>query len=685
VAIRRLPSQGIKNPHGSLKSGAVRAALHYARERPLRGRPFWLTSGATIDMWPRQDLYWAIDRPYSAASVPGLDAYAFENFEAKSIKGIATVTRAGVGTVEQDGSIVSVAAGMPRVGDTGLVVEEARTNLVTYSSDFSNAAWTKGNTATLTKDATGPDGLLSATTLVDNSGGGTGAVNLTSNTFTVSTATAHTYSVYAKADQLTGLLILVNGWTTPGVVGYYFDLSAGTVDNAYAGGVGLSPSIEDAGNGWYRCILTFTSDATDTTGACLMYVADMSGSPTTTVDKDGTSSILLYGAQLEAGAFATSYIPTAGASVTRPADSVTIPTSLFDFSTTAGTVFFKGRVNNAASDTDYKRVVSINDGTANNEIYFGARLNLVRGFFTAGGVSQASFNSGTWDGTVGAAFAWEANNVGFSVDGSSPADDTSATTPTGITQIQILTSPSLNASGECEEFYYYSSRLTATQIDGLTAGTTDPATLSPALSLDFINRTYSRGGDPFAETVLSDDFTGYGSQAEAESAAQSTSDAAITFDASGDRWVCDGSQGVAFQYLQVVIPAVIGDAYQIDVAISSVSGGGVVYASEDGNVTRLVSDGYVSSSGTSKLVVIATQTTINMRVKFSGPATAGNIDSMTCKRVEAHLSGIDSTLGLSATETFNITYDDATTATQAAVGGELTLVATNNPLARVSA
>ena len=216
----------------------------------------------------------------------------------------------------------------------GLLIEEARTNLVTYSQDFSNASWAAVRTASLALDSVGPDGESnSAVKLLDNSAGGTGTVYVR-DTVTVSTSTTYTASVYAKADQLSQIVLFANAFTTPANNGFVFDLSNGTY-SVYSGTPAITAEMQSVDNGWYRCSITFTTDTTDTSGEIQIYLYE-SGS--VSVPLDGTSSVLLYGAQLEAGSFPTSYIPTTGSTATRAADFAQIPTSAFGYNNDKGSL-----------------------------------------------------------------------------------------------------------------------------------------------------------------------------------------------------------------------------------------------------------------------------------------------------------------------------------------------------------
>jgi hypothetical protein len=209
-------------------------------------------------------------------------------------------------------------------GPFGYLAEKAVTNLLSYSQDFTDSSWTKQNTATLALDSVGPDGQAnSAVKLIDQGTGAPGALRVT-KAVTVSNSTNYTFSVYAKKDQLHKVLLYTISFTNPANNGYVFDLTDGTY-TAYAGSpADLTPLSEYVGNGWYRCSLTFTTDASDTNGSISIYAVDV----TETVPLDGTSSILIYGAQVEANSFPTSYIATANGAVTRNGDLLTVPSGI---------------------------------------------------------------------------------------------------------------------------------------------------------------------------------------------------------------------------------------------------------------------------------------------------------------------------------------------------------------------
>jgi hypothetical protein len=189
---------------------------------------------------------------------------------------------------------VTRATSATRVDANGLV-EIPRTNLVLQSQTFENASWSK-TAATITANAsTAPDGTLTADKFIPNTSATNHAIG--SNNFALGT---NTISVYAKMDGYRYLVIL------SATANASFDLMNGVVANNSGGGF-VSYSITNAGNGWYRCILTV-----NTTSISSMFISGGSSSASAFFNGagDGTSGILIWGAQVEAGNVVTEYIPT---------------------------------------------------------------------------------------------------------------------------------------------------------------------------------------------------------------------------------------------------------------------------------------------------------------------------------------------------------------------------------------
>ena len=195
-----------------------------------------------------------------------------------------------------------------------ILVEPQRTNTLTWSEAFDNAAWTKTNASITANSVASPSGDINADTFTDNSTNGSHALARFS-TLIIGTQTA---SIYIKPNTLTKFYI-ANGTTGNAVC---FDLSTQTVEG-YTSGFGnawTNPIIQSFTNGWFRVSATLVATASQTLliGSYKVFNAASFGAMSIYVGSGETA--YLWGAQLELGAYPTSYIPTTSASVTRNAD-----------------------------------------------------------------------------------------------------------------------------------------------------------------------------------------------------------------------------------------------------------------------------------------------------------------------------------------------------------------------------
>ncbi len=236
-----------------------------------------------------------------------------------------TVARAGntATRYNQAGFVEIINAALPRFDydpatklPLGLLVEEARTNIVLRSAEFDSASWTKTD-ATISADAvTSPAGTLTGDKFVEAA---TSAFHVVVQAPAAAGATGEywTLSVYAKAGERTSFTMQEDstGFATQNA---RFNLATGAVEAPGGGAVG---TIQSVGNGWYRCMMVVVSNGNYTAVGHKMYL--QSGS----YAGDGSSGLYIWGAQIEAGRFPTSHIPTTTASVVRAADVVSVATS----------------------------------------------------------------------------------------------------------------------------------------------------------------------------------------------------------------------------------------------------------------------------------------------------------------------------------------------------------------------
>jgi hypothetical protein len=380
-----------------------------------------------------------------------------------------TVTRAlnTATRVNSSGLVEIVNANLPRfdynpstLAPRGLLIEEARTNLMLQSSDFGNVLWTKSN-ATITSDAiTSPDGTLTADKLVENTATNSHFVFQNS---ACATATSYTYTVFAKKGERNFLSIFCIN--TAAAANTFFNLNTGVVVSTSAG---ATSSITPFGNGWYRCSVTTTTTSV-TTGIYAGVSADGINSNYT---GDGTSGIYLWGAQLEAGAFATSYIPTTTTSLTRNADAVSMTGTNFSdwYNASEGSFYARGSRNNDAS---FSALVAVSSD-ASNEMYMTQTSSRAFAFIRSSAGVNGDLNGqvNSWiGGTVGSAvFAYKLNNAALAVNANSTITDTTVTIPT-VNRLDIgARSNGTFMNGHIQRVSYWPQRLIDAEAQAFSKG-----------------------------------------------------------------------------------------------------------------------------------------------------------------------------------------------------------------------
>jgi hypothetical protein len=205
---------------------------------------------------------------------------------------------------------VGITANIPRLDYTGggcpsLLLEPQRTNLILFSEQIDNAAWTKTLLTAGANLAVSPDGYVNADKMQEIEGvGGNKQISQSIS----QTAGAKSYSVFVKKAERSEFLIVTNGGgLAADITG--FDLITETVTQG-------SGSIVNYGNDWYRCTQFFTT--TDNTSVTIRIRLLASGG--SSYVGVGGFGLFVWGSQLEAGSYVSSYIPTLGSSVTRLAD-----------------------------------------------------------------------------------------------------------------------------------------------------------------------------------------------------------------------------------------------------------------------------------------------------------------------------------------------------------------------------
>ena len=372
------------------------------------------------------------------------------------------ITDAGIGSV----SVVLTLA------CKGLLIEEQRTNSMSRSNEFGGVLWIKEQATIIENVKFSPQGLVDADKLTPT---------------TLNTNHDIYQSVLVSAGPITGSVFVKAGgydFATLTVVGtavrhaIVVDLTTGLITKSQSTGSpsGVATSSVSLGGGWWRIAVTLTATA----GAGFVVVG---AAPTSTVTfdaflnptfaGDGTSGIFIFGAQLEAGADATSYIPTVASSAIRSADVCSITGTAFTglWNATEGTLFTTASTSVTAGS---KRILAATDGSSSNRyvLFFDASgANATKFLNSSGGsvytnilVTTTSVASPTK--MIG---AYKLNDFAYVVNGSAVATNTSGLVGTGIDRFTIGNQNNIEfLNGHIQSIRYYKKRLSNSKLQTLT-------------------------------------------------------------------------------------------------------------------------------------------------------------------------------------------------------------------------
>jgi len=232
----------------------------------------------------------------------------------------------------------------------GLLIEEARTNVLQYSEDFAGSYWSKGRATITPNAATAPDGTLTADKIIST------AVNGSHYVLRSVSASVGTVSVFAKAGEFTFLKMATSANS---FAPSFFNLSNGTIASKASS---HTATITDAGDGWYRCSITpdnpFGSASVENAG----------NSASSAHLGNGINGIYIWGAQIETGAFPTSYIPTSGSTVTRAADIASLPVERYHHNAQSYTMYAEFE-STPRTPSNFERVWALsNDASPTNYV-----------------------------------------------------------------------------------------------------------------------------------------------------------------------------------------------------------------------------------------------------------------------------------------------------------------------------
>jgi len=394
-------------------------------------------------------------------------------------------SRSGSATrIAQNGLITTVDSNVPRlnypmidgkvVGCPHHILEPQRTNLVTYSEDFSNSYWTKSGVSE-TSGFISPDGTANAFKLVEDTSSGNHKI-LPTSTISGVAGSYYSFSVYVKKKGSTRHIYWMCQRSGDAIYAH-FDMNSYSVSQVASAGTGsnASASITSVGNDWYRISLSgIVSTIASLTFYNQFYLSDTVGSGFTpqSYTGDGTSGFYLWGWQVEQGSYPTSYIPTSGSATTRSAETANNSGDASTFNSSEGVLMVEV---SALADDNTDRKIGIVQGSTQNQVSIGYSISTkkIRAITYDGAVKGETFTN-VYDvlSSNKVAYKYKSGDNVLWVNGF--ALDTS--TNTNILDGVTLNSLNFNASnsdfyGNTKQIQYYNSALTDSELEQLTSWT----------------------------------------------------------------------------------------------------------------------------------------------------------------------------------------------------------------------
>lgn len=419
----------------------------------------------------------------TSTAYPNLRPTIFFDFaNARRVSPIITFTRSSVATYyDSKGVVQNARDNQPRIDFNpltgacmGLLIEESRTNLVINSSNLNDTSWSKQDTTITSNNILSPDGTVDGDLVTEGVSNGF----ITSNTCTFTTGSTLTGSIYVKRGNHDWILIAVaNPNLTNSFIGY-FNLATGSfgTTNSNNSGSFSTSQIVNLKNGWYRISISGTLATSDTNAVILIRSAISDNSSTRVAN--GTR--YMWGAQLEAytnsiasTARMTSYIPTGAVSVTRSADTATMPFNT-QINLAEGTIFTEWSQMFVNTNALARSIaVSIDDNSNANRHYILANggLGVTKSGSSVLGAQQSDIGVAT--ATLGViyktAYRYKTNDFTVAQNGVIVGSDISGLIPTFVTQMRLGHRNFDYLNGHILRVYCYPFGLADSQLQALTA------------------------------------------------------------------------------------------------------------------------------------------------------------------------------------------------------------------------
>jgi len=417
------------------------------------------------------------------ALIPAAQGSKFYSVLPSSGVGDFDFTRSGSATrINSQGLIETVANGVSRlnyplidgkvVGCPSHLLENSSTNLITYSEDFTQSYWSKVRASILSNQTISPNGTLNADllTVTDT------AENYVQTNVTITVSgTKQTVSCFVKKGTNDFSHILLWDSSSNGSR-QWFDVNNGTIGSSSTFGSGISvdsASIENYGNGWFRCIVVFNCSLTSV--RTRISASNGDGQTNGTIGK----TIYIWGLQAESNSsYITSYIPSLiGSQTTRSAETANGSGDAATFNDSEGVLMAEiAYLKDRGTSSPFKiERISISDSSDTNRLFISntATSNQIQVFVrNSVGISfnkTVTISDNTLYNKI--VLKYKANDYSLWINGFKlESDNTFDYVPSGLNVLKFEgASGSYDFEGKTKQIQYYDSALTDSELETLTS------------------------------------------------------------------------------------------------------------------------------------------------------------------------------------------------------------------------
>lgn len=359
----------------------------------------------------------------------------------------------------------------------GLLCEDTITNSILYSSDITNASYSKLNCTATANTITNPMGGTTMDLIANPGGGGVNHRVSFGGNLSFTAGTPVLFAQFAKKGPTGGKCCMRIQGVYPNMANICFNFDTETFDFAAVTSsfTSIKYGYTKFSNGIYRLWLSAIPNATISTGV-LAFGPSSLASDTWEGPSSTASDMYVWGRDLYLNSdILHSHIPTTASTVTKLKDLITISGNTFtnSYSSNTGTIYVEAKTRLPSSTTVYN-VVEISDNTADNRHRIVISNTSIGGTTTSNGIVQTDLLKTGYanNTTFKAVYAYESNNAAFTINGNTVLGNTSITLPSTLNRITIGSSSVVSAkglNGHIRAIKYFPTRLPNTHLVSLTS------------------------------------------------------------------------------------------------------------------------------------------------------------------------------------------------------------------------